>query len=502
MTVIFIKIESRGIIIMVKEFPDDTLTLHTDAYQINMIETYWDKGIHNQNAIFEVFFRNMPFDNGYAVFAGLDRVIEYINNLHFSDSDIEYLRDVMGYPDDFLDYLKDFRFTGTIRSAVEGDLVFNNEPILQVEGPLADCQLIETALLNIVNYQTLIATKAARIKSVVGSDKLLEFGTRRAQEMDAAIWGTRAAYIGGFDATSNVRAGKLFGIPVSGTHAHALVQYYMNDYDAFKAYATTHHDCVFLVDTFDTLKSGVPNAIRVAKEMGDKINFLGVRIDSGDMAYLSKRVREQLDEAGFPNAKIYASNDLDEKTIQNLKMQGAKIEVWGVGTKLITAYDQPALGAVYKMVSIEHNGKMIDTIKLSNNAEKVSTPGKKQVWRISRKSDGKSEGDYITLWDEDPREEQSLYMFHPNYTYINKTVTDFEARPLLQTIFEDGKLVYDRPSLNEIKKFARQSLDSLWDEYKRDLNPQDYPVDLSQDCYNNKVAIIKNVREYVSKLKF
>lgn len=487
---------------MVKEFPDDTLTLHTDAYQINMIQTYWNKGIHNKTAIFEVFFRNMPFDNGYAVFAGLDRIIDYISNLHFSESDIEYLKDVAGYPDDFLAYLKDFHFRGTIRSAVEGDLVFNNEPILQVEGPLADCQLIETALLNIVNYQTLIATKAARIKSVVGSDKLLEFGTRRAQEMDAALWGTRAAYIGGFDATSNVRAGKKFGIPVSGTHAHALVQYYMNDYDAFKAYATTHRDCVFLVDTFDTLKSGVPNAIRVAKEMGDKINFLGVRIDSGDMAYLSKRVREQLDEAGFPNAKIFASNDLDEKTIQNLKMQGAKIEVWGVGTKLITAYDQPALGTVYKMVSIERDGKMVDTIKLSNNAEKVSTPGKKQVWRISRNSDGKSEGDYITLWDEDPRVEESLYMFHPNYTYINKTVTDFKARPVLQTIFEDGKLVYDRPSLAEIKEFARRSLDSLWDEYKRDLNPQDYPVDLSQDCYDNKVAIIKRVREYVGKLKF
>lgn len=487
---------------MVQEYLDDTLTLHTDAYQINMIQTYWQKGIHNQKAIFEVFFRKMPFDNGYAVFAGLERVIDYIENLHFSASDIEYLREVGGYPDDFLEFLKNFHFRGTIRSAVEGDLVFNNEPILQVEGPLADCQLVETAILNVVNYQTLIATKAARIKSVVGSDKLLEFGTRRAQEFDAAIWGTRAAYIGGFDATSNVRAGKKFGIPISGTHAHAMVQYYMNDYDAFKAYATTHHDCVFLVDTFDTLKSGVPNAIRVAKEMGDRINFLGVRIDSGDMAYLSKRVREQLDEAGYPNAKIYASNDLDEKTIQNLKMQGAKIEVWGVGTKLITAYDQPALGAVYKMVSIERDGKMVDTIKLSNNAEKVSTPGKKQVWRISRRADGKSEGDYITLWDEDPREKDSLYMFHPNYTYINKTVTDFEARPLLQTIFKDGKLVYDRPSLAEIKEFSRQSLDSLWDEYKRDLNPQDYPVDLSQECYDHKVSIIKRVRDYVNQLKF
>ncbi|AMV69189.1 nicotinate phosphoribosyltransferase [Pediococcus damnosus] len=487
---------------MTKKYPDDSLTLHTDAYQINMIQTYWEQGIHNKNAVFEVFFRDMPFHNGYAIFAGLERVVKYIQKLHFTESDLAYLKESEHYPDDFLAYLKDFKFKGTIRSAVEGDLVFNGEPIMQVEGPLADCQLVETAILNVVNYQTLIATKASRIKSVVGSDDLLEFGTRRAQEMSAAIWGTRAAYIGGFDATSNVRAGKIFGIPISGTHAHALVQYYRNDYDAFKAYAETHHDCVFLVDTYDTLKSGVPNAIRVAKERGDKNNFLGVRIDSGDMAYLSKRVREQLDEAGFPNAKVYASNDLDEKTIQNLKMQGAKIDVWGVGTKLITAYDQPALGAVYKMVSIEgEDGKMVDTIKLSNNVEKVSTPGKKQVWRISKNGDGKSEGDYVTLWDEKPQEQDSIYMFHPNYTYINKTVSDFTARPLLHEIFRDGKLVYQLPELKDIKAYSRDMLDSLWDEYKRDLNPQDYPVDLSQKCYDHKMASIKGVREYVNSSK-
>jgi len=488
---------------MTKKYPDDSLTLHTDAYQINMIQTYWEQGIHNKNAVFEVFFRDMPFKNGYAIFAGLERVVKYIQQLHFTDSDLAYLKESEHYPDDFLEYLRNFKFSGTIRSAVEGDLVFNGEPIMQVEGPLADCQLVETAILNVVNYQTLIATKASRIKSVVGNDALLEFGTRRAQEMSAAIWGTRAAYIGGFDATSNVRAGKIFGIPISGTHAHALVQYYRNDYDAFKAYAQTHHDCVFLVDTYDTLKSGVPNAIRVAKEMGDKINFLGVRIDSGDMAYLSKRVREQLDEAGFPNAKVYASNDLDEKTIQNLKMQGAKIDVWGVGTKLITAYDQPALGAVYKMVSIEGgDGKMVDTIKLSNNVEKVSTPGKKQVWRISKNADGKSEGDYVTLWDEDPQKQPSIYMFHPNYTYINKTVSDFNARPLLHEIFKDGKLVYKLPELKDVKEYSRKMLDSLWDEYKRDLNPQDYPVDLSEKCYDHKMNSINGVRKYVSSLKF
>lgn len=484
-------------------YPDDSPALHTDAYELSMMQTYWEKGMANRRAVFELYFRQMPFGNGYAIFAGLERVIRYIQHLKFTDSDIEYLKTTKQFDDDFLEYLRNFRFSGAINSAVEGDLVFNNEPILQVDAPLIVGQLVETALLNIVNYQTLIATKAARIKSVVGSDPVLEFGSRRAQEMDAAIWGTRAAYIGGFDATSNVRAGKLFGIPISGTHAHALVQTYMNDYDAFMAYATTHRDCVFLVDTFDTLRSGVPNAIRVAKEMGDKINFQGVRIDSGDMAYISKRVREMLDEAGFTDAKIYASNDLDEKTIMNLKMQGAKIDVWGIGTKLITAFDQPALGAVYKLVSFEdENGKMIDTIKISSNASKVSTPGKKQVWRIRDLADGKTEGDYVSLWDEDPQSEDSLFMFNPDYTYINKTVQHFDARPILQPIFADGQLVYDQPDLDTIKTNSRQHLNMLWDEYKRDLNPQIYPVDLSQQCYDQKMKIIKEVKDYVDQLKF
>ena len=369
---------------------------------------------------------------------------------------------------------------------------------MQVEGTLAECQLIETALLNIVNFQTLIATKASRVRMVSGDDPVLEFGTRRAQELDAAIWGTRAAYIGGCDATSNVRAGKMFGIPVSGTHAHALVQAYRDDYKAFKAYAESHRDCVFLVDTYDILKSGVPNAIRVAKEFGDKINFLGVRIDSGDMAYMSKKVRQQLDEAGFTKAKIYASSDLDEKTILNLKMQGAKIDVWGIGTRLITAYDQPALGCVYKLVSIEdENGVMVDTMKISNNAEKVSTPGKKQVWRITRNSDGKSEGDYIALWDERPDQLDELFMFHPVYTYINKTVKDFTARPILQPIFNNGKLVYELPKLQEIKAYKNEQIEALWDEYKRILNPEQYPVDLSQKTYDQKLASIAEIREEV-----
>lgn len=476
-------------------YKDDSLTLHTDLYQINMMQVYFNKGIHNKRAVFEAYFRKVPFENGYAVFAGLERIVRYLENLSFSDSDLSYLEE-LGYPEEFLDYLKNLKMELTVKSAKEGDLVFANEPLVQIEGPLAQCQLVETAILNIINYQTLVATKAARIRSVIEDEPLLEFGTRRAQEMDAAIWGTRAAIIGGANATSNVRAGKIFNIPVSGTHAHALVQTYGDDYQAFKAYAETHKDCVFLVDTYDTLRVGVPNAIRVAKEMGEKINFLGVRLDSGDLAYLSKKVRQQLDDAGFPNAKIYASNDLDENTILNLKMQKAKIDVWGVGTKLITAYDQPALGAVYKIVSIETDaGSMRDTIKLSNNAEKVSTPGKKQVWRITSRAKGKSEGDYITFSDTDVTQLDEIEMFHPTYTYINKTVRDFDAVPLLVDIFDKGKLVYQLPSLQEIQEYGRKEFDQLWDEYKRVLNPQDYPVDLARDVWQNKMDLIDRIRK-------
>lgn len=476
-------------------YPDDSLTLHTDLYQINMMQVYFEQGIHNKKAVFEAYFRQQPFKNGYAVFAGLERIVNYLKNLRFSESDIAYLES-LGYKGAFLDYLKNFKMELTVRSAKEGDLVFANEPIVQVEGPLAQCQLVETALLNIVNFQTLIATKAARIKAVIEDEPLMEFGTRRAHEMDAAIWGTRAAVIGGASGTSNVRAGKLFDIPVLGTHAHALVQVYGDDYKAFKAYAETHRNCVFLVDTYDTLRIGVPAAIQVAREMGDRINFLGVRIDSGDIAYISKKVRQQLDEAGFTEAKIYASNDLDENTILNLKMQKAKIDVWGVGTKLITAYDQPALGAVYKIVAIEdENGQMRNTIKLSNNAEKVSTPGKKQVWRITSREKGKSEGDYITYDGVDVNELTEIKMFHPTYTYIKKTVRDFDAIPLLVDIFKNGEQVYELPALMDIQAYARKEFDKLWDEYKRVLNPQHYPVDLAKDVWQDKMDLIDQMRQ-------
>ena len=487
---------------MTEKYVDDSLALHTDLYQINMAESYWADGIHNRKAIFELYFRKLPFGNGYAVFAGLERMLDYLKNFKLSETDIAYLRDELQYQEDFIDYLKDIRFTGSMYSMVEGELVFANEPIVRIEAPLVEAQLIETALLNIVNYQTLIATKASRIKQVVQDEVAMEFGTRRAQEMDAAIWGARAAVIGGFESTSNVRAGKLFNIPVAGTHAHALVQAYKNDYDAFHSYAKRHKDCVFLVDTYNTLKSGVPTAIRVAKELGDKINFIGIRLDSGDIAFLSKEARRMLDEAGFTDAKVVVSNDLDEYTILNLKAQGARVDSWGIGTKLITAYDQPALGAVYKMVSIENaHGEMEDTIKISANAEKVTTPGQKKVFRIINKKNGKSEGDYITMADENPQSEKRIKMFHPVHTFVSKFVTNFEAKELHRLVIDQGGIVYENPALMDIRKYAKDNLALLWDEYKRSLNPEEYPVDLSQKCWDNKMRNIREVRDMVTELE-
>ena len=444
---------------------DDSLTLHTDLYQINMIYTYWQTGIHNTPVIFESYFRNYPFKNGYTIFSGLSHIIDYLKNIRFSQTDIDYLRSLNLYSEDFLIFLSNWQLSATIRSPYEGEVMFAHEPLIQVEGPLIDGQLLETALLNIINYQTLVATKASRIVDIVNGNPLLEFGTRRAQELDAALWGTRAAYIAGFDATSNVRAGKLFHIPVSGTHAHALVQAFKNDYEAFTAYAKTHKDVVFLIDTFDTLNSGIVNAIKVAQEFGSKINFKGVRIDSGDMVRLSKRIRLKLDEAGFPDAKIYASNDLDEYAIASLKHKGAAIDVWGVGTKLITAYDQPALGAVYKMVRIANE----NTIKLSDDIEKISTPGKKQIWRNNGQ-------DIVGL-------------SHENYS----------GEKLLHDIFVNGDLTYQEPSTEQVRDYKKMSLSKISDNYKKLEVTDHYPVILSDSLKEQKVNIINQVKNHIKE---
>ena len=467
--------------------------LHTDLYQINMGYAYFKDGIHERKSYFDVYFRKIPFGGGYAVFAGLEKVVEYLNSFEFTDSDIEYLAG-LGYEDSYLQYLKQMKFTGSIRSVREGEIVFGNEPLIRVEAPLIQAQIIETAILNIVNYQILIATKAARIKHLCPNEPCMEFGTRRAHEFDAAVWGARAAIIGGFDSTSNVKAAKLFGIPCSGTHAHSFVQAYEDEKVAFKKYAAAHKDCYFLVDTYDTLRSGIPTAIEVADELKDKINFLGIRLDSGDIAYLSKEARKMLDAAGYPNAKVVASNDLDEATITHLKQEGARIDAWGIGTKLITAYDNPALGAVYKLACLEdENGNMVDRLKVSENPGKLTIPGIKRVYRIINKENGMAAGDYIALESEDVSKEKSIKLFHPTHTYLEKEVENFEARDLHVDVFKDGQQVYVIPSVQESAQYFKENKKTVWNEYLRLLNPEFYPVDLSTKCWENRNNILRKV---------
>ena len=467
--------------------------LHTDLYQINMGYAYFKDGVHERKAYFDVYFRKIPFGGGYAVFAGLEKVVKYLNSFEFTDSDIEYLAG-LGYEDSYLQYLKQMKFTGSIRSVREGEIVFGNEPLIRVEAPLIQAQIIETAILNIVNYQILIAAKAARIKHLCPNEPCMEFGTRRAHEFDAAVWGARAAIIGGFDSTSNVKAAKLFGIPCSGTHAHSFVQAYEDEKVAFKKYAAAHKDCYFLVDTYDTLRSGIPTAIEVADELKDKINFLGIRLDSGDIAYLSKEARKMLDAAGYPNAKVVASNDLDEATITHLKQEGARIDAWGIGTKLITAYDNPALGAVYKLACLEdENGNMVDRLKVSENPGKLTIPGIKRVYRIINKENGMAAGDYIALESEDVSKEKSIKLFHPTHTYLEKEVENFEARDLHVDVFKDGRQVYAIPSVQESAQYFKENKKTLWNEYLRLLNPEFYPVDLSTKCWENRNNILRKV---------
>lgn len=474
------------------------LTLHTDKYQINMMYAHWVHGTLNDRAVFEVYFRKLPFGNGYAVFAGLERLVRYIRELRFGEAEIAYLRtQEEGYREAFYEELRRFRFTGTISAVPEGTVVFPNEPLIRVEARVFEAQLIETAMLNFVNFQTLIATKAARIKQVAGDDVLLEFGTRRAQEADAAVWGARAAYIAGFDATSNMRAGMLFGIPTKGTHAHAWVQGHENEAEAFYRYAEALPDQVtLLVDTYDTLRSGVPNAIRVGhmlERQGKRLN--AIRLDSGDLAYLSQQARRLLDEAGLPYVKIVASNDLDENIIFNLKGQGARIDTWGVGTQLITGGDQPALGGVYKLVAREKDGGWEPVIKISGNPEKVSTPGFKDVYRMVSRGTGKAEGDYIALKDEDvPAHGDKLKLFDPVHPYIFKEIEQYDAIPLLRPIFEAGEPVYELPGLDAIRSYHREQLKLFWPQYLRKLNPETYRVNLSAAAWQLKMDLIHKYR--------
>ncbi|MGF7029598.1 nicotinate phosphoribosyltransferase [Paenibacillus mucilaginosus] len=473
----------------------DNLTLHTDKYQINMMYAHWFHGTLNDKAVFEAYFRKLPFGNGYAVFAGLQRIVEYIKELRFDEPMLAYLAEQEeNYDPAFLEELRKLRFTGHLWSVPEGELVFPNEPLIRVEARVFEAQLIETALLNFLNYQTLIATKASRIRQVAGDDILLEFGTRRAQEADAAVWGARAAYLAGFDATSNLRAGMRFGIPTKGTHAHAWVQGHESEETAFERFAAALPDQVtLLVDTYDTLRSGIPNAIRTAKKMESQGKRMqGVRLDSGDLTYLSKTARQMLDEAGLSYVKITASNDLDENIIFNLKAQGAAIDSWGVGTQLITSADQPSLGGVYKLVARESGGEYVPVIKISGNPEKVTTPGLKETYRIVNRKSGKAEADYIALKHEDDMlKGQPLKLFDPVHPYLSKTVEDYEAQPLLKEIFRNGEQVYTLPGHEEIREYHRSRLGLFWPEYMRKLNPERYPIDLSPAAWELKMNLIK-----------
>lgn len=463
----------------------------TDLYQLTMMYGYFKHGMAGNEGVFDVFFR--PKSNiTYAIAAGLQSVIDYINNLHFGPEDLAYLRSLDLFDEPFLAYLSKLRFTGEIYAVPEGTVVFPYEPLVRVRAPILQAQLIETALLTFVNHQTLIATKASRVCYAAGGGAVLEFGLRRAQGADAGIYGARAAVIGGCSSTSNVLAGEMFGIGVSGTHAHSWVMSFPDELSAFRAYADTFPKaCLLLVDTYDTLRSGVPNAITVFRELRERgYEPMGIRLDSGDLAYLSKRARVMLDEAGFPQAKICASSDLDENVIRDLKMQGCRIDTWGVGTRLITSEDNPALGGVYKMAAEVVDGRMVPKIKLSDNPAKVTNPGYKKLFRLYG-PDGMAIADLIALEEETLDETKPLRIFDPEHSYKNMLVEQFTARELLVPVFREGRQVYTSPSVAEIRAYARRELDTMWDEYRRLMQPHIYKVDLSDRLYDLKKRLIR-----------
>lgn len=468
------------------------LTMMTDLYQLTMMYGYFKAGKHKDKAVYDLFFRRQGDETNYAVCAGLEQVIELVNNIRFEKEDIAYLHSLNLFGEDFLEFLKDFRFTGEIYAIPEGTVVFPMEPLVRVCAPICEAQLIETALLNIVNHQTLIATKASRVVYAAQGDAVLEFGLRRAQGPDAGIYGARAALIGGCSSTSNVLTAQMFGATAAGTHAHSWVMSFPDELSAFRAYAETFPtNCMLLVDTYDTLKSGVPNAIQVFKELSAKgYEPVGIRLDSGDLAYLSKQARRMLDDAGFKQARIFASGDLDEYTIADLKQQGAKIDVWGVGTKMITGHDCPALGGVYKLSANEADGKMVPKLKISENLWKITNPGIKKIVRIYGKADGMAIADLIMLQDEHIDESKPLTIFDPLETWKKMTLTDFTIRELLVPVFEDGKQVYTSPTLKEIQEYARHDMVTFWDEFKRIKRPHLYKVDLSDELYNLKKKLL------------
>lgn len=477
------------------------LTLLTDLYELTMMQGYFKNNTH-EKVIFDVFFRSNPEGAAYSITAGLAQVIEYVNGLHFTADDIAYLRSTNLFQEDFLDYLKDFHFTGDIYAIPEGTIVFPKEPLLKVIAPIMEAQIVETAILNIINHQSLICTKAARVVYAAGGG-VMEFGLRRAQGPDAGTYGARAAVIGGCVGTSNVLAGQMFDIPVKGTHAHSWIMSFKTELEAFRNYANLYPDnCLLLVDTYDTLKSGVPHAIQVFDELkakGIQPKLYGIRLDSGDLAYLSKKARKMLDAAGHKDAIISASSDLDEYLIDSLHTQGAQITSWGVGTNLITSKNCPAFGGVYKLAAIENEkGEFIPKIKVSENIEKVTNPGDKTVFRLYDKETGKIKADLIALADEHYDSQQPLMIFDPISTW-KKTWLDggsYTVRELLVPVFKDGQCVYTSPAVMDIRDYCSSELTTLWDESRRLVNPQEVYVDLSQPLWDLKNTLLDHVHNF------
>ena len=474
------------------------MTMLCDFYELTMSNGYFQAGYQDRITYFDVFFRDVPDKGGFAICAGLSQLIDYIQNLHFSPEDIQFLREKQLFSEDFLKFLEDFHFTGDLYAIPEGTPIFPREPVVTVRAPAIQAQLIETFTLLTVNHQSLIATKANRIVRAAQGRTVLEFGSRRAQGADGAIAGARAAYIGGCKGTACTISDQLYGVPAGGTMAHSWVQMFGSEYEAFKTYCEIYPtNATLLVDTYNVLKSGVPNAIRAFNEVlrPKGITKCGIRLDSGDMAYLTREARKMLDAAGWTECQISASNSLDEYIIQDLLRQGAQIDMFGVGERMITARSEPVFGGVYKLAAVEDDqGTIIPKIKVSENINKITTPHFKKVYRLYDRVTGKAEADYLTVWDEQVDDMQPLELFDPSATWKRKTLTDFVARPLQVPVFLGGKLVYQEPTLQQIQAYCKEQVDTLWDEVKRFENPHNYYVDLSQKLWDIKQELLRQSR--------
>ena len=470
------------------------LTMLADFYELTMSNGYFVQGKQNEIGYFDMFFRKIPEDGGFAIMCGVEQLVEYMQNIEFTDSDIEFLRSKNLFCEEFLDYLKNFEFCCDVWAIPEGTPIFPQEPIVMVKGPIIQAQFLETMILLTINHQSLIATKASRIVRAAGGRKVFEFGSRRAQGAYGAIYGARAAYVGGCHGTACTICEKMFGIPAVGTMAHSWVQAFDSEYEAFKAYAQNYPDnCVLLIDTYNVLKSGIVNAVKVFKEVLAPLGKRpkGVRIDSGDITYLSKKVRDYLDKEGFSDCAIMASNSMDEYIIRDTLMQGAQLDSFGVGERLITSKSEPVFGGVYKLVAVESDGKIVPKIKKSENIAKITTPGFKMLYRLFSRETGKAIADVITLHDEEIDDTKEYVIFDPEHTWKKKTVTDFVAKKLLVKIFDKGRCLHNPRPLSEIRDYCAQQTQTLWDEVKRFENPHTYYVDLSKSLWEIKNKLLE-----------